>query len=81
MRDNTKIVNVTKLVSLDEELFDCFSFENKDNHVLAFVDTTRSECVRTFQDLGPIKLDHVEHDGCHKNKNVEVRVAKSFDEF
>ncbi len=76
-----KIANVTKLVPLDEELFDSFSFENEDNHVPAFVDTTRSECVKTFQDLGLVKLDHVEHNGCRKSKNVEVWAAKAFDEF
>jgi hypothetical protein len=31
--------------------------------------------------LGPVKLDHVEHDGYRKSKNVEVWVAKAFDEF
>jgi len=81
MRVNTKIANVTKLVLFDEELPNYFSFENEDNNVLVFVDTIGSECVRTFQDLGPIKLDHVEHDGCRKSKNVEVWVAKAFDEF
>jgi len=78
MRDNMKIANVIKLVPLDEELLDNFSFENEDNHVPTFVDTTRSNYVKTFQDFDPFKLDHVEHngcflnDGCLRSKNVEV---------
>ncbi len=76
-----KIVNVIKLVPLNEELPNYFSFENEDNHVLVFVDTTGSDYVRTFQDLDLVKLDHVEHDGCRKSKNLEVQATKAFDEF
>jgi len=80
-RDNMKIVIVINLVLFDEKLFNYFSFENEDIHVPTFVDTTRSNYVRTFQKLDLVKLDHVEHDGCCKSKNVEVWVAKVFDEF
>jgi hypothetical protein len=73
-----KIANVIKLVSFDEKLLNYFSFENEDNHVPTFVDTTRSD---DYKDLDPVKLDHVEHDGCCKNKNVEVWATKAFDEF
>jgi hypothetical protein len=77
MRVNTKI-NVTKLAPLHKKLPNDFSFENEVNHVPMFVDIIGSEYVRTFQDLDPVK---VEHDGCHKSKNVEVWAAKAFDEF
>ncbi len=71
-----KIDDVTKLVQFDEKLLNYFSFKDENNHVLMFVDTIEFECVKTFWDLEPTKLDHVE-----QGKHVEVWVAKTFDEF
>ncbi len=67
MSDNMRIVDVTKLVLFNESHLNYFSFEDEDNHVPTFVDTIGFECVRTFWDLEPTKLDHVE-----QGKHVEV---------